>query len=354
MTINRHNYEEYFLLYVDNELSLHQRMEVELFAEQNPDLQAELKMLQEATLSDIADDMVFPDKSSLLRHDEASVSINNHEEQFLLYIDNELNAKDKAAVETFVLQHPQLQTTFSLLKQAVLQPEEIAHPDKASLYRSAEERRVVPFRWVRFAAAAAVLGIAVTLWQVNSGDKPVEPKTAYVAPTIDKKDAKNPVVTTPAQTAQATEQGTRVQPENVAQVKRDVTNPVGSDNALVNGNARNEANNTPNTPEEPPKTSYIAANIVTNVSEPEKNNLVVTNMDAKPLETVKVEEKVLKVLDTNEDNNNGLYIGSLELNRNKVKGFLRKAGNLFSAKAKGPQEDKIQVANFEIKKNQQK
>ncbi len=47
MIINRHNYEEFFLLYIDNELDGGQQTAVEKFVEQNPDLGKELEMLKQ-------------------------------------------------------------------------------------------------------------------------------------------------------------------------------------------------------------------------------------------------------------------------------------------------------------------
>ena len=45
MQINRHNYEEYFILYMDNELGSTERRMVEDFVKLHPDLQEELDML---------------------------------------------------------------------------------------------------------------------------------------------------------------------------------------------------------------------------------------------------------------------------------------------------------------------
>ena len=87
------------------------------------------------------------------------------EEFFLLYIDNELNESNREAVEKFVLQHPQLQDEFSLLKQTVLPQEKIVFHNKKLLYRK-EERRVVYLNWARIAVAAAMVGIAAVVWWI--------------------------------------------------------------------------------------------------------------------------------------------------------------------------------------------
>src|SRR3954469_3955821 len=161
-TINRHNYEEFFLMYVDNELTNEQRAEVELFVRQNPDLQNEFEMLQQTKLSP-DEEFTFTHKTDLLKIKE-SIGIDNYEEFFLLYVDNELNEDSKEAVEKFVLQQPQLQDKFSLLKQAVLPREKIIFPNKNLLYRR-EERRAIPYL-TRIAAAAAFIGVAALVWWI--------------------------------------------------------------------------------------------------------------------------------------------------------------------------------------------
>src|ERR1700753_968846 len=114
--INRNNYEEYFLLYADNELSAADKKAVEEFIDENPDLAAELNTLSQLKFHP-EQDIFFGDKDSLFREPAKNSSIdnNNYEEYFLLYADNELNAAEKKKVEDFVSRNASLQPAFELL-----------------------------------------------------------------------------------------------------------------------------------------------------------------------------------------------------------------------------------------------
>src|SRR5689334_23534846 len=107
MNIDRHNYEEYFLLYIDNELNVDQKKHVELFVQENPDLEEELVMLKQSRL--IPDESIVFDRKDLLMKEEnaqhsannnnAFINLNNYEQWLIMYVDNELNAEEKMAVE---------------------------------------------------------------------------------------------------------------------------------------------------------------------------------------------------------------------------------------------------------------
>lgn len=155
MNIDRHNYEEFFILYLDNELTAEQRRRVEDFAAANPDLKEELDLLLQSKL--VPDtDIVFDSKEELLKHGE-TIGSHNYTEWLLLYVDHELTPAQKATVEHWISQHPIAAQELELLQKARLQPDEaIIFADKHLLYRR-EERRVVAIRWWRMAAAAALL-----------------------------------------------------------------------------------------------------------------------------------------------------------------------------------------------------
>jgi hypothetical protein len=205
MNITRHNYEEYFMLYVDNELNAADRLEVESFVQQNSDLGEELVMLQQSILRP-ENDIVFSNKEMLLKNSSSNDLINatNCEEYFVQYGDNELTNKQKDLVEQFVYKHPQYQEEFEIIQQVKFEPENhIVFPDKSLLYRKEKDEKVVPMffgtrTWKIAAAVVALLILAgTTLYVVNNKKNNTselantEPKTKTVAPADDIK--KTPV-----------------------------------------------------------------------------------------------------------------------------------------------------------------
>jgi len=203
MNINRNNYEEFFVLYIDKELNATDRALVEAFIEQNPDLKGELEMLQQ-TILPIDEPVTFMNKESLFRKESTQTDsaqsnelINelNCEEYFVLYADNELNNKDNALVEEFVYSHPQYQEHFELIQQVKFQPEKnIVFPNKSLLYRSENDHKVVPMftrmrSWKMAAAAAVLLMISGTVWY-TANNRSTDPSEGGLA-TNDKPAQKN-------------------------------------------------------------------------------------------------------------------------------------------------------------------
>ncbi|PZR23255.1 MAG: hypothetical protein DI535_24530 [Citrobacter freundii] len=163
MNIDRNNYEEFFILYLDNELSASDRQRVEEFANANTDLKAELELLLQSKLQPETD-ITFEGKAALLKNEE---EIAGETAAMLLYVDDEMNLTQKKAFEEWVAQHPDAKKELGLFQQTRLQPEHIVFPYKQSLYRK-EEHRVVAIRWWRMAAAAVLLlGVSTTAYMFN-------------------------------------------------------------------------------------------------------------------------------------------------------------------------------------------
>lgn len=185
MNINRHNYEEFFLLYVDNELTAGQRKIVEAFVATNPDLQEEFELIQQSTFTDDAKlDQSFI--NSLLKPvvEESNIS----EEQLLLYVDGELRADEKATVEKELITNSNLQKELMWLRRSQLTADtSIVFPDKSLLYKQAEPARVFSLsvsarRWSAAAAVVVLLGSA--MWLLLDGNKTTDPvRIAAVDPT---------------------------------------------------------------------------------------------------------------------------------------------------------------------------
>lgn len=153
MQITRHNYENFFLLYVDNELSAADRKAVDVFVQVNPDLRIELEALQQTVVK--ADDIILDKKDWLYREEEITAL----QESLLLYADDELTAAEKQPVELLLATDETAKNEWSILSKTKLKPDmAVVFPDKKLLYRH-EGGRVVGFNWRRVAAAAVLLGI---------------------------------------------------------------------------------------------------------------------------------------------------------------------------------------------------
>jgi hypothetical protein len=191
--ITRDNYEAYFVMYIDDELSAADRKAVENFVQQHPDLEEELVMLQQSVLR--ADEhIVFEQKELLFKNLTTPILVNEHnyEQYFVLYGDDELTNEEKDRVEQFVYHHPQYQAEFELIQQVKLVPDNtLTFPDKAYLYRTEEDdSRIAAFPWWRLTAAAiALLVIGSLAWyiSVHTG----QPEVAITVPATKSSNDSN-------------------------------------------------------------------------------------------------------------------------------------------------------------------
>lgn len=374
MKISRHNYEEFFLLYVDNELSSEDRRMVEDFVQLHPDLNEELELLSQFKFTP-DDDIVFDNKEELLKvNGETPVSLNNYEESFLSYIDNELTAGEKAAVEQLVKINPSAKKELDLLLQTKLQPETIVFANKESLYRKEEKIRSLPVRWWRAAAAILILALGLTAVLVMNNksidDVPVakNPGTPKVSPVENKVDqpvqeamADNNNSIAPANQqasagkddkqsaapAYAQQNNEREKENKQAQKVISPANtplPVQKEEVLIANNNNKLTNNLP-TPENNP---YVNGEnpVVAKVNTPNekteiKNIPAVTNQPAPP-------SNIIQATYTN----NGEELVQNDGKKNKLRGLFRKAARTFEKRTDiDPTDDdnRLLVGGFAIK-----
>ena len=170
--ITRDNYQEFFLLYVDNELSAADRSMVEEWVTANPDLQDEWESLLSCRILP-EEELVFQDKQSLLRTD-GDIRENNYTDYFLSYIDDQLNDRDRHMVEAFIGLFPSKRLELEQLRQTVSTPDRtIVFPDKDSLYKNEKHRRVIVFyRLMTGAAAVLLAAVALLLLRRHPANQP--------------------------------------------------------------------------------------------------------------------------------------------------------------------------------------
>ncbi len=189
MNINRHNYEEYFILYMDNELSNDERRMVEEFVQLHPDLKEELDILHQFKLT--PDTTIFyTGKEDLLKGtDSIFITLSNYEEYLLLYTDNELTAEQKTAVEKFAEETQAVKKELALLQKTKLHPGQIVFPNKETLYRKEEKVRAIPVRWWRAIAAVLILALGLTALLISNKKAANEPVEVAKIPGNEQKTA---------------------------------------------------------------------------------------------------------------------------------------------------------------------
>ena len=374
MNIDRHNYEEFFLLYIDNELSPAERKAVEEFVAVNTDLQSEFDLMKDTVLQP-EPALSYDFKASLMKHESDSSLINdsNCEEYFILYADDELTADQKTMVEKFVYHHPQHQTNFELLQQVKFTADtSVIFPDKSSLYRKEKEDKVVPVFWFRMMAAAVVLmavGIASWFLISNSTSSPTQP------PVIARSE---PVKPAPAN---ADKQITEGASNSVAATAAPVTNEAAGNTpervnrtsaARVDNPVANNSQVAAITPNEKEKKSTPAGNISTPSTVLPIEQNVAIDIKKEPVETRKPIEEIVKPEPTQtiaslvnnaptaeqigyqeyaEDSNSDVvFVANTSVSKkSKLRGVFRKASR-FLEKATNlePGSRGIRVANVEI------
>ncbi|ANH82498.1 hypothetical protein A8C56_17330 [Niabella ginsenosidivorans] len=149
--IDHTNYEDYFLLYVDDELNAEERAAVDLFVARHPDLKSILESLLQTKLP--ADDAVeFPDKSKLF-FDKPAVP----DEAILLFLDKE--PLDNEVREQLQNPSPELKQRIELFRKTIAVPDtSVAFPKREQLYK---HTKVVSLKNWKMVAVAAMLILAV-------------------------------------------------------------------------------------------------------------------------------------------------------------------------------------------------
>jgi hypothetical protein len=353
MNINRLNYENYFLLYVDGELSAAEMQTVDRFAAENKDLADELNMLLQTRLPE--ETYNFENKSSLLRTASDHINSINCEEKFLLFIDNELTDQGKVETMHFVSTHPEYLGLFETLKQSKLPIEHIGFPDKDSLFRKDESSKpVFLLQWWKLAVAAAIIGIiamvGIFITDHTATTEVAKSKKLSVPNELKQSVNEQPeLIQNNVQTQSQLAQTKKAVPgkffSSVA-IKNDLEQPIAAESLIAKTEIPKHidaqetiALNTNNT------TTSNSLQSINNESNNHASLLTPINSKTEEAATTNyAKPAVYKELDT-DDERKSLYVGSVEINKDKLRGFLRKASSLFKGRNK-TEEEKTEIANI--------
>lgn len=363
--ITRDNYETFFLLYTDNELSVAEKKAVDEFVLANPDLEEELVVLQQSVLK--PDHIVFGDIKTLLKNETVSEDIR---EKLLLKLDNELSATEVNNIDELIVADTAIEKEWETLGKTKLQHDNtIVFADKQSLYRK-EGGSVVVFPWRKLAVAALLVGLGV--WGAmqyfntrntvgdnviaNTGEtkQPVETlrpsvKESQVAVPVDsgngKESVDNQIASTEKKSKRSSVETEKNQPgkavkENVARPDNQVAVSQPKDNNLpksylekINNNGSNKIVTASVTP------SKQADNIV--------NALIKKSTDEQDAANI---ARTAAFTETSEENNDHvLYMDEDKVKKTKLGGFFRKVKRVVerstSIKTGG---NNFKVANLEF------
>lgn len=181
MELNKENYEEYFLMYADNELTQQERQAVEMFVASHPEYTQEFQDILSTV--QMPDDVSLSDKTFLMKNQmDAFIDSKNCEERFVRYHDGELKEGERLLVQEFLNKNKTFAGEFDLIRDARMEPDpDIHYPGIKELYKRSTRRIYITLSG--YAAAAVLIGLIVWFGMHNfSGDtsNPTPPFASHI------------------------------------------------------------------------------------------------------------------------------------------------------------------------------
>ena len=357
MHINRDNYEDCFLLYVDGELCAADKKAVEDFAAANSDLQKELEMLKATVIP--ADLTEFTGKSYLYK---TSIVDEILQESLLLKIDNELPENELASLNILIATDAAAANEFRSLQRTKFDPaEKVIFEDRHLLYRK-EKDNVVIGRFIWRAAAAVLIGIGSFLGiSYLRKDTGAEVKTATVQAPVIKKNSVPVPVRLPAATTVAV-----VKPLQITQKKQNSISPNAVPapvTILVKNNKKDDQLIKKETPDD-----QLVQQPIPVLQKKNGNNLpepIKMNNEPKDQLAVMQPKRTMTALDNNivplengyaqtaslkedKSDNKILYMDEDDVKRSKAGGLFRKVKRFMERTAKIKTGTGLRIAGFQL------
>jgi hypothetical protein len=280
------------------------------------------------------------------------INKNNYETFFMSYIDNELNAAERAAVEAFVLTHSKYAAELALFEKTKLQAssmEGIEMEDKIFLYRFPEMqasldtdfkkslyKKEAPIRKIVFTpnlmrasfaiAALLILFIGVQLFK---SDAPIKEKAALAKASakVSIQNENNSIAATSGLALNRKISNTEISKTSITKTNTaNNTIDAKEEQTLTINDINNNITN-------PINTSTVSTEPVSELATDLKINekeLSTNNMEAEPNETVKknrMTPTAYKEIDIDEDDRT-INIGLLEIDGSAFRGITRRVSAL--------------------------
>ena len=265
----------------------------------------------------------------------------NYENYLLLYIDNELPASEKAAVELLLASNPKLVETLKALQAVQLKPEFVEFSDKSSLYRfdemnasldpafkktlyksSLKSAKLIDIKkiyWVTGSIAAITISIFFGVKTLVNQPQLQQPQlVASIAPIKNNIPNKSVSILKPIEkTRSTTKNQLNNKPQIIAQPNQVIANATLPIIASVTNNDQSILSKETLNADQTPTMVESSAMTVDN-----------TTMNSTIAVEQKIEKEIFEEINT-EDNDRVIYISNIELDGDKFRGITRRLNALF-------------------------
>ena len=288
------------------------------------------------------------------------INKNNYETFFMSYIDNELNAAERAAVEAFVLTEPKYAEELALFEKTKIQAPSIEHiemEDKIFLYRFPEMqasldadfkkslyKKEAPVRKVLFTpnlmrasfaiAALFILLIGVQLFKTNTV---IKDKTAFTITnnfSTNSKQPENTILPNEVNEAAINKNSTavlsslpiskKINNANIAIAESAMANQAGfEDQAIVHNNMNTDIINTTEGLSQTSRENENNNKLAAKFNEAQISSSAMETMASEEEKIMPVIPTAYKEIDTEEDDRT-INIGMLEIDGAAFRGITRK------------------------------
>jgi len=175
MNINRHNYEKYFIDYLDGNLDVHDIAELMLFLSDNPDLDSELLGLGDVKIENRIE--AFPLKNSL-KKEEQSLSGTFDEDLIISKLENDISSEDLIKFNLKLENDAAFKSDVLLFEKTKLQKDNtIVFADKDSLKKKSV--KLAPLANLYKYAAVLIPSLIISVLYLSSDNNNLNVNTKH-------------------------------------------------------------------------------------------------------------------------------------------------------------------------------